>query len=55
MQVQYVGEQDIDIGIDRVRTKHFVRLPRHPTTSAAWKSGWRRPELDAGASASDGA
>ncbi|WP_233473990.1 DUF3108 domain-containing protein [Cupriavidus pauculus] len=29
MQVQYVGEEDIDIGTGVVRTKHFMRLPRH--------------------------
>lgn len=28
MQVQYVGEEDIDIGTGMVRTRHFVRLPR---------------------------
>jgi hypothetical protein len=55
MQVQYVGEQDIDIGTDRVRTKHFVRLPRHPTTNAGGNLAGAVAELDAGASASDGA
>ncbi len=31
MQVQYVGEETIDIGVHgMVTTKHFVRLPRHP-------------------------
>lgn len=29
MQIQYVGDEDIDIGTDMVRTKHFMRLPRH--------------------------
>ncbi|WP_420993940.1 DUF3108 domain-containing protein [Cupriavidus sp. 30B13] len=30
MQVQYVGEEDVDTGQGFVRAKHFVRLPRHP-------------------------
>jgi len=30
MQVQYVGEEDLDVGNGMVRTRHFVRLPRHP-------------------------
>lgn len=32
IQVQYVGEEDIDLGNGQslARTKHFVRLPRHP-------------------------
>ncbi|WP_454719614.1 MULTISPECIES: DUF3108 domain-containing protein [Cupriavidus] len=30
MQVQYVGEEDVDAGQGLVRAKHFVRLPRHP-------------------------
>lgn len=31
MQVQYVGEETIEIGVHgMVTTKHFVRLPRHP-------------------------
>jgi len=30
MQVQYVGEEDVDTGQGAVRAKHFVRLPRHP-------------------------
>jgi len=30
MQVQYIGDEDVDIGTGMVRTKHFVRLPRHP-------------------------
>jgi hypothetical protein len=29
MQVQYVGEEDIDTGRGMVRAKHFVRLQRH--------------------------
>ena len=29
MQIQYVGDDDIDIGTDVVRARHFVRLPRH--------------------------
>ncbi|WP_330218497.1 DUF3108 domain-containing protein [Cupriavidus basilensis] len=29
MQVQYVGEEDVDTGHGLVRAKHFVRLPRH--------------------------
>ncbi len=29
MQVQYVGEEDVDTGRATVRAKHFVRLPRH--------------------------
>lgn len=28
MQVQYVGEEDIDVGSGMVHTRHFVRLPR---------------------------
>ncbi|PLQ02007.1 DUF3108 domain-containing protein [Cupriavidus pauculus] len=30
MQIQYVGDEDIDVGTDVVRARHFVRLPRHP-------------------------
>lgn len=45
MQVQYVGEQDIDIGIDRVRTKHFVRLPRHPNDKRKVEI-WLAPSLN---------
>lgn len=29
MQVQYVGEEDVDTGRGSVHAKHFVRLPRH--------------------------
>ncbi|EHP40012.1 hypothetical protein OR16_28384 [Cupriavidus basilensis OR16] len=29
MQVQYVGDEDVDTGHGTVRAKHFVRLPRH--------------------------
>lgn len=30
MQIQYVGDEEIDIGTDVVRARHFMRLPRHP-------------------------
>lgn len=29
MQVQYVGEEDVDTGRGMVHAKHFMRLPRH--------------------------
>lgn len=29
MQVQYVGEEDVDTGHGAVHAKHFMRLPRH--------------------------
>jgi hypothetical protein len=38
MQVQYVGEEDVDTGRGMVHAKHFMRLPRH-------ESDRRRVEL----------
>ncbi|RZT38540.1 DUF3108 domain-containing protein [Cupriavidus agavae] len=45
MQVQYVGEENIDIGTGMVRTRHFVRLPRHPGDQRRVEI-WLAPSLD---------
>lgn len=45
MQIQYVGDEDIDIGTDVVRTRHFVRLPRHPNDKRRVEI-WLAPSLN---------
>lgn len=45
MQVQYVGEEDIDIGTDVVRARHFVRLARHPNDKRRVEI-WLAPSLN---------
>ncbi|WP_370459251.1 DUF3108 domain-containing protein [Cupriavidus sp. SW-Y-13] len=45
MQVQYVGEENIDIGTGMVRTRHFMRLPRHPGDRRRVEI-WLAPSLD---------
>ena len=45
MQVQYVGEEDIDIGSGVARARHFVRLPRHPNDQRRVEI-WLAPSLN---------
>lgn len=44
MQVQYVGEEDVDTGHGPVHAKHFVRLPRHAGDSRRVEV-WLAPSL----------
>lgn len=45
MQIQYVGEEQVDAGGDVVRARHFVRLPRHPGDKRRVEI-WLAPSLD---------
>lgn len=45
MQIQYMGDEDIDIGTDVVRARHFVRLPRHPNDKRRVEI-WLAPALN---------
>lgn len=45
MQIQYVGDEDIDVGTEMVRTKHFVRLPRHANDKRRVEI-WLAPSLN---------
>jgi hypothetical protein len=45
MQIQYAGDEDIDIGTDVVRARHFVRLPRHPNDKRRVEI-WLAPALN---------
>lgn len=45
MQIQYVGDEDVDIGTDVVRARHFVRLPRHPNDKRRVEI-WLAPSLN---------
>ncbi|WP_066734837.1 DUF3108 domain-containing protein [Cupriavidus sp. D384] len=45
MQIQYVGDEDIDIGTDVVRARHFMRLPRHPNDKRRVEI-WLAPSLN---------
>lgn len=45
MQVQYVGEEDVDIGSSMLRARHFVRLPRYPNDKRRVEI-WLAPSLN---------